>query len=104
MAKNKIIVTDPRGNKIRLQKGLCVFKDFPLGKDAYDDLASVIEKPIIMIQMKDEKTYYYRSVGWNITLLVTAVKKNNEWLAETCLLNPDPKMLSALLKEGNQII
>lgn len=105
MANEIMRVTDPLGKTIFLLPGLCA--DENEEQEIYDDATTVIEKPAMLIESRqnDETSlYYFRSVGWHNTLLITVKLKEGRWEACECKKNPSSQDLSALLKKGKQII
>lgn len=102
---NEVIAKDPFGKIIHLSPGMIFTKNDP--DEIYDDAATVIKKPAIIIEVKENdesQLYYFRSVGWNNTLLITAKFNNGRWEAYECLKNPSSEVLSAVLKKGKQLL
>lgn len=102
---NEVIAKDPFGKLIHLSPGMILSENDP--DEVYDDAATVIKKPAIVIEVKENnetQLYYFRSVGWNSTLLITAKLNNGRWEAYDYLKNPTSKILSAILKKGNQLL
>ncbi|HEY0065883.1 MAG TPA: hypothetical protein VGB46_00925 [Flavisolibacter sp.] len=101
------IITDPLGNKIKFLDNLCAIEQFMQEGEVYDDLSTVITRPAILIELSDTiplELYYYRSIGWNHTLLIGVRKSGSEWEAFQCQRNPEFAVLSGLLKKGKQLI
>jgi hypothetical protein len=101
------ILTDPLGNKIKFLDSLCAIEQFVQAGEVYDDLSTVITRPAILIELSDSiplELYYYRSVGWNHTLLIGVRRSGSEWEAFQCQRNPEFAILSGLLKNGKQLI
>jgi hypothetical protein len=102
---NEIIAKDPFGKMIHLSPGMILAGNDP--DEIYDDAATVIKKPAIIIEVKEDnetQLYYFRSIGWNSTLLIAAKLNNGRWEAYECLKNPSSEILSAVLKKGNQLL
>jgi hypothetical protein len=101
---NEVITTDPLGKTIHLLPA-DLFTETETS-EIYDDATTVIRKPAILIEVKekDETLYYYfRSVGWNNTLLITVRFNNNRWEAFHYVKNPSNQMLSSVLRKGKQL-
>lgn len=102
---NEVAAKDPLGKTIYLLNGFFFAENEENG--IYDDATVVIKKPAILIEADEvdgKEFYYFRSIGWNKTLLL-AVRWNNErWEAYKCIKNPSSEMLSEILKKGKQII
>lgn len=107
MSNEERIITDPLGNQVRISPSLCDVGLQPIHSDTFDDPLDVIRRPIMMIELTDTPTpqlCYYRSVGWETTLLIMTKKTGDEWEAFRCTKNPTPQTLSELLKKGRQLI
>ncbi len=105
MANEEIKVLDPLGKTIYLPLGICDKEDTQ--QDIYDDVQTVIQKPAILIEVTENSEnyfYYFRSIGWNQTLLITVHLRNSQWEAVHCQKNPSTRELSFILKKGKQII
>jgi hypothetical protein len=103
---NEVIARDPLGKSVFLIDGIFFSKKEP--DEIYDDAATVIKKPAMIVEVNEhERTefYYFRSVGWNNTLLITVHfnNKSNRWEAHDYIKNPSSHVLSNLLKKGRQI-
>lgn len=106
MANEEMKVLDPLGKTIYLPSGICD-RDNMQQDIIYDDVQTVIQKPALLVEVtenNDHYFYYYRSVGWNQTLLITVHLKNSQWQAVNCQKNPSTRELSFILKKGKQII
>ena len=102
---NDVIATDPLGKTIHLLPADLFAQNE--SNEIYDDVATVIRKPAMLIEVKenDESQYYYfRSVGWNNTLLIIVRSNNNQWEAYDYIKNPSSQMLSSILKQGKQLL
>jgi hypothetical protein len=101
---NEVIALDPFGKTIHLLHGVSF--DENENEEVYDDVVTVIEKPALVIEVKEnEETqfYYFRSVGWSNTLLIKVHRINNRWEAYDFVKNASSQFLSSLLKKGKQI-
>jgi hypothetical protein len=97
---------DPLGNVVFIVPGICAVKDGP-DAEIYDDVAIVIQKPALFIEVASgisKEFYYFRSVGWNNTMLITARFQHERWEACACVKNPPNDDLAQLLKKGKQLI
>jgi hypothetical protein len=102
---NEVAVIDPLGKTIHLLHGVLFSENEAEG--IYDDAAAVIEKPALLVEVHDNNVtelYYFRSIGWNKTLLIIARWNNDRWEADHYIKNPSSETLSAILKKGNQLI
>ncbi len=98
------IVNDPLGNSIHLPRDICL-EGGPekLPKEIYDEYRNVIETPACIIEMQDGSKFYFRSIGWDFTVLIEVSFKEEKWNAIRCLKNPPTTYIQALLKDGNFI-
>jgi hypothetical protein len=106
MATEETVIKDPLGNHIRLPKNLCDLEGKEVSPEIYDDADTAIKKPAFIIETMQEgrtELHYFRSIGWHHTLLLTVRKKDGEWVASTCILNPERKHLTYLLTQGKKI-
>jgi len=105
---NEDPVVDPLGKKIYLIPEICISEnELHEEEEIYDDIATVIKKPALIIEVtKDKETefYYFRSVGWENTLLINVHYHNDRWEAYECKKNPDSNELSTLIKKGKQLL
>jgi len=102
---NEVIATDPFGKTIHLLPEI-LFAEREANEN-YDDAATVIKKPAMLVEVNENnerQLYYFRSVGWNSTLLITVRSNNGRWEAYNCIKNPSSKTLSSILKKGKQIL
>lgn len=98
---------DPLGNKIILPDNICDENGaFIQTEDIYDDVASVIQKPAMAFEVQDAniQNYYFRSVGWEHCLLISAIKENGHFKAYDCLKNPSPEKIRKLFRIGRRLI
>ncbi|MGZ8543872.1 MAG: hypothetical protein ACXWV0_01185 [Flavisolibacter sp.] len=99
-------VTDPFNNKIFLVEGICRESPDKLS-EIYDDASVVIQKPAMMLEVIREELkefYYFRSIGWQSTLLIGVHLQNEQWVTFSCEKNPSNEKLSDLLKRGRQLV
>lgn len=101
------LITDPLGNKVNFPESLCTPEQLKQEGEVYDDITTVITKPAILIELSGSspvELYYYRSIGWNHTLLIGVRRSGSGWEAFQCERNPQFALLSNLLKNGKQLI
>ena len=104
---NEAPILDPLGKKIYLDPEICANQNEMHEEEVYDDIATVIKKPALLIEVNGNKGtefYYFRSVGWENTLLINVHFHNKRWEAYECRKNPDSNELSILLKKGKQLL
>lgn len=103
---NEAMATDPLGNQIHLISTSLPSGDSP-NYEIYDDVSLVIKKPAMLVEIiKDDnkEMYYFRSMGWEYTLLIKVEFLNDRWETTKWTKNPTNGELSRLLKVGKQII
>lgn len=101
---NEVIVQDPLGKMVHLlaEHFLADIES----TEIYDDAATVIKKPAIMVEVTENNEtqfYYFRSVGWNSTLLIAVHFNNGQWDAYEVKRNPPSEILLDVLKKGKQV-
>jgi hypothetical protein len=104
MANEARTVTDPLGNPVFLLGDL---SQFTAKGGIYDDVTTVIRKPALVIETIDEskkEMHYFRSIGWDHTMLITAHFQNNRWEAITYQRDPPNEMLVQIIKKGKQLL
>ena len=107
MTNEENAVIDPLGNTIFLLQDVCLNQHADQDSLIYDDAATAIRKPALFIEVKEnEKTelFYFRSVGWNHTILIKARFNNNRWEIDKCTINPSTEQLSEILQKGKQLL
>lgn len=101
---NEVVAQDPFGKQIHLLTKFSFTETE--SAEVYDDAATVIKKPAIIIEVIENNAtqlYYFRSVGWNSTLLIAVRFNNGQWEAFDLVKNPTSEMLLDILKKGKQI-
>jgi hypothetical protein len=107
MTEEIVYIDDPLGRKICVAKNLCSLENEQINSlDLYDDLSSVIAKPAILIETSDlpVELFYFRSIGWKLSVLIKVKLKKRLWEAYKCVINPSDADIVRLLKKGKQII
>lgn len=67
------------------------------------DYQRVIETPACIIELSPEHIFYFRSVEWNVTVLIEVILQKEQWIAVNCLKNPSVAFIMDLLREGRFI-
>ncbi|HEU4472198.1 MAG TPA: hypothetical protein VFR58_13995 [Flavisolibacter sp.] len=106
MANEGLSVTDPLGKVVFLLQDMFASCLRNTKEDIFDDAATVIRKPALMIEQEGNppSLYYFRSVGWHNTLLIEVGERNERWETKRCILNPSNEMLSDILRNGKQLL
>ena len=102
---NEVTAIDPLGKTIYLLPHIFFLEN--VAEEIYDNATTVVEKPALLVEVHDNDStqfYYFRSIGWNKTLLIITGWNNDRWEAHDCIKNPSSKLLSDLLKKGRQLI
>jgi hypothetical protein len=102
---NEVAAIDPLGRTVHILPGILFSEN--QGQEIYDDATTVIKKPSLLVEVDENNVtqfYYFRSIGWNETLLIISRWGNDRWEAYSCVKNPSSETLSAILKKGNQLI
>lgn len=100
-------VVDPLGLTIFILHDIALSIHEVDDPDIYDDVSTVIQRPAMVIETFEKgrrQLHYFRSVGWNHTLLIAVECRNHRW--ETVRSEKDPSSLSIaeLLQRGKQLI
>jgi hypothetical protein len=102
-----VILKDPFGLQVTIKDSLC-FVDDPGERDSrlLNDFRTVIERPAFVIDMRagnPPSRYYFRSIGWDTSLLIRAEWRDGSWLAKDCQRNPEELHLKNLAEQGKVI-
>lgn len=97
------LAIDPLGVSVSLPFTLCEGIEGD-AQETENHLTNVIAKPALILELPQKQSrFYYRSVGWHSTVLLTVVKDQDTWLASECQLNPSTELMSSLFAQGRQI-
>ena len=98
-------ITDPMDREVVFPGELRVESEIkePTGVLLFDDFQKVVATPACIIELAADRVYYFRSVEWNVTVLVEAVCREGHWLAVKCLKNPSSPYITSLLRNGKFI-
>ena len=100
------LISDPFNKLIYLIEGICDVGE-EQDTEIYDDVSMAIQKPAICIEVNHNKIkefYYFRSVGWQSTILIRVHFINDRWETAHCEKNPSNERLSEILKKGKQLL
>lgn len=104
MENDNNIVTDPVGYDIHLPVGICnEGQEEMKQKSAFKSMQQVIEAPSCIIEMPNQQRCYFRSLGWNFTVLICVALQEGKWTAISYSKNPSEAHIQELLKEGKFI-
>ena len=106
MKEEVVYIEDPLGHCVCMAKDLCAMDAGQFDeKDFYDDLFSVIKKPALLIKIEiPAELNYFRSIGWQLSVLIKVRLIRNAWKAYECILNPSDNDIVNLMRTGRQII
>lgn len=101
----RIILKDPLGNRVRFEPASILPGPKGSAHLRPKDLEAAITHPAMIIALEEESArYYYRSVDWNLTLLVRVTLENEIWFTESGNWNPSSPELTGLIKRGRQLL
>ncbi len=104
---NTETVIDPLGNEVLLPQSLSDLTSLGIDmQEIFDKPSKVIEAPAMMMQVSGatfDENYYFRSVGWENSLLIGTKKIAGKWTVYTILKNPSSQQLREIYKTGNNI-
>ncbi|HYH16871.1 MAG TPA: hypothetical protein VD794_16680, partial [Flavisolibacter sp.] len=74
-------------------------------QEIYDKPSKVIEAPAMMMQVTgvSDENYYFRSVGWENSLLIGTKRINGKWTAHTVVKNPSSQLLLDIYRMGSHV-
>ena len=94
-------ITDPAGYEIHLPEELC--REGEIQKGKCEELKQVLETPACIIELPDSQRCYFRSLAWNVTVLIRVVYGGQQWNVVSWRRNPAHDYVQQLLQEGNFI-
>ena len=100
------MIIDPLGNEVLLPHSLNDLNRLGLDiLEVFDKPSKVIEAPAVMMQVSGlfDENYYFRSVGWENSLLIGTKKIAGKWTVHTILRNPSSQQLREIYKAGNTV-
>lgn len=98
------IVTDPIGYEIYLPPDLCEEgTPEPFATQMASRFYHVLETPACIIELSSYERCYFRSLGWNCTVLISVIFQNEKWVADQCQKNPSKEYILELLQTGKFI-
>ncbi len=101
----RTILKDPLGNRVSFELSSCFPGPKGSGHLRPSDLEAAITHPAMIIAVEQEAArYYYRSMDWNLTLLVRVRLQDEVWTSETGSWNPSSAELTSLVKKGRQLL
>jgi len=103
-----LIAIDPYGNEVKVPKKLLpAVLRMENNPAIYDGPERVIQHPALLLTSCNEpqasltetcENHYFRSIGWENTVLISARKQEGRWTAYRCLSNPSFKLLAQLFR------
>src|SRR3954469_13325904 len=99
-------VVDPLGNTVVILPGTGMGGKALQDPDIFDDIPTVIQRPAMMIDVREPERalYYFRSIGWNSTILLATRQLDDHWEIFECIKNPPNETLSDLMRKGTQVL
>jgi hypothetical protein len=107
MSDEVYYIDDPVGHTVCLTQSLLSrADDSTLHLQPYDSLISVILHPALLIKVEKEtpELFYYRSIDWQLSILIQTKPTLDCWMAYKCVVNPSDKEMVEIMKQGRQII
>lgn len=104
MVSDTQIVTDPVGYTIHLPVQLKAEMTGDASQHVtLNGVQQVVETPACIIELPCGMRCYFRSLGWNFTVVLCAVFRDEIWQANTFQKNPSTEYIQRLLSEGRFI-
>jgi hypothetical protein len=75
--------------------------------DTKTELVLALKEPALLVEVnnpEEKEHYYYRSVNWHLTLLLTSRFQYNRWEVTGGTWNPSSNLLSDILKKGKRLV
>lgn len=99
-------VRDPLGNEVFIPESCYNLDEEQVGiTDIYDSVTDVVAKPALILRIDAEfpEFYYYRSIGWSMTVLIGARSVDGHYEVHHCITNPTEVQMGALYKRGKLV-
>ncbi|HYH14057.1 MAG TPA: hypothetical protein VD794_02490 [Flavisolibacter sp.] len=108
-----IVAIDPYGNRVIIPENLipAALKSTQL-QQTIDRPDQVITQPALMLTTCTEAiesctgpcvNHYYRLIGLEETLLISAQKEKEDWVAISCIINPSTEQMAAIMHNARQL-
>ena len=98
------IAKDPKNRVVYFPDGLRFGGHEPdVLHDKVGQMAKVVETPECIIEMPDDRVFYFRSIEYNCMVMMEAACQQGRWVAVTFQANPSADYIQSLLKQGNFI-
>jgi hypothetical protein len=99
-------ITDPLGNQINLPVNLFNHPVEDVADQLYNEAVSALKKPALVIESvtnNEREIHYFRSIDWNITMLVSVRLTDNRWVVHSYIQNPASELLAGYLRNGKRL-
>lgn len=94
-------ITDPSGYEIHFSEELC--REGGRQNGRCEELKQVLEAPACIIELPTRQRCYFRSLAWNITVLIQVAYGGQQWSVVSWRRNPGQEYVQELLLQGNFI-
>jgi hypothetical protein len=102
-----VTIQDPFGNVVFIPDNLFRKQLHFINQESiYDDFESIVTKPTLYIQKKEEpkSIHYLRALGWGITVLISVQPFERGFMAYECVLNPTSAAIAKIMGNSSELI
>jgi len=107
MTNEAMMITDSLGDQVWVQPGFLADPPEDEVSDTKAELVLALKEPALLVEVinpEEKEHYYYRSVNWHLTLLLTSRFQYNRWEVTEGTWNPPNNLLSDILKKGKRLV
>ena len=92
------LIHTPSGHTVLLSASFV-----PDGERSLQDIIQVVSTPVFLIKVRGDALYFFRSVDWDVNLMVEAKASAEIFVVAQYLVNPSTEYISGLLAQGSLI-
>jgi hypothetical protein len=107
MINEAMMITDSLGDQVWVKPGFLADPPENEVSDTKTELVLALKEPALLVEVnnpEEKEHYYYRSVNWHLTLLLTSRFQYNRWEVTGGTWNPSSNLLSDILKKGKRLV
>jgi hypothetical protein len=99
MDEKGLLLNDALGEKVFIPREFIYTPE----NGVYDHIQTVIQIPVFIVSLPSKERFYFRAIGWEVSLLLKAVQKGSFYQVVSIIRNPDASSLEGFLKNGQVI-
>jgi hypothetical protein len=92
------LINTPLGHTVLLSTSFLLH-----GERSLQDIVQVVATPVFLIKVRGEALYFFRSLDWDVNLMVEATASGKNFIVKQYLVNPSTEYISGLLAQGSLV-